>query len=388
MTNKSKSNKALKIGIPIAAVVLLIGISLAVMLGSSTRVAFLNVEEGAVEVDTGNGWVPATDGMKLSEDDSVRTLEGKAVLILYESIIINLDENTEVTIADLSKDNVKVKQGSGSTWNKFANIMGIKGFEVETPTTVATVRGTEFWVDMDSVGVSDGEVDVKMAGAQFTVKPGHKVIKPAGVAKLVNFTELDKKEIIANKKVVINQLKDLRQQEIEKHKTTYELAKKIKGWTDADVQRYINRLDNGEFNVEELKEKTILPAESIDKFAKLTKEIQEYNKEMPGLNTGAGSADMDTRMLGGESKDKDKGGLIDVTVQEGESTDDDHQNWIEVRSMEGESQDKDKGGLIETSGEAVDINRVVQKRDENQVLTQNTEEKQAQANNSIIDNTK
>lgn len=278
---KKKTNKALKIGIPIGIVVILLIISLATVLGSPTRPAFLNIEEGDVQVDVGKGWVAAEDGMKLSEEDSVRTLEGKAVLILYESIIVQLDENTEVSIAELSKKHTKLDQKSGSTWNKFMAITGVSNYEVETPTTVATVRGTEFWVDMDSIGVSEGEVNAKIDGKSMTVKSGHKAVREG--VKVVPFTEADRQKAIAQKQVVIKHLKNLRVQELEKHKTTYNLVKSMRGWDDADVQRYMERLDRGEFSVDDLKEKSKIPAKSIDKFAEISKEIQKNNQEIEQL---------------------------------------------------------------------------------------------------------
>jgi hypothetical protein len=276
-----KTNKALKIGIPIGVVVLLIIISLATVLGSTTRPAFLNIEEGEVQVDVGKGWVAAQDGMKLSEDDSVRTLEGKAVLVLYESIIVQMDENTEVSIAELSKKHTKLDQKSGSTWNKFMAITGIDSYEVETPTTVATVRGTEFWVDMESVGVSEGEVEAKIEGKSMTVKSGHKALREG--VKVVPFSEQDRQRSILKKQIVIKHLKNLRVQEIEKHKTTYNLVKKTRGWDDADVQRYMDKVDRGELDVDRIKEGAKLPAKSIDKFAAISKEIQKNAQEIEQL---------------------------------------------------------------------------------------------------------
>jgi hypothetical protein len=309
LTNK-KPKINLKIWIPVAAVVLIIIISLVLLLGSDTRVAFLNIEEGDVEVDTGKGWISAIDGMDLSLEDKVRTLEGKAVVILYESILVQLDENTEISIEELSKKNVKVRQESGSTWNKFMAIAGVGGFEVETPNTVATVRGTEFWDDMESVGVAGGKVGVEIDGKITTVESGFKVMVDG--AEVLAFDDEDWQRVVEHKLIILKHLKKLRQEEIDKHPTTYNMIKKSKGWTDADVKRYIDRLDNGEFDEDSLKEKTVLPMKSVEKFAELTKEIKKHVKALNRLKSASAGFD-------------------------GESTDDAHDTPIESLDDVGEA---------------------------------------------------
>ncbi len=281
--NKKQKEKYLKIGIPVGVVLLLIIISLAVLMSSKTRVAFLNIEEGDVQVDQGSGWTSAEDGMKLGLDDKVRTLDGSAVVVLYESVLVQLDPETEISIEELSRKNSRIRQESGSTWNKFMAIAGIQNFEVETPTTVATVRGTSFWVDMDSVGVESGQVDVRFGQDEFKVQAGHKALREG--KEVLPFDEQDRARAILRKQIIIKHLKQLRQEEIEKHKTTYNLAKKLKGWTDADVQRYMDRLDRGEFDPDQLRKRTILPAKSVDKFAKISEEIIEQKRVLEQLKT-------------------------------------------------------------------------------------------------------
>ncbi len=283
MTKKKDNTKYLKIGIPVGVVLLLIIVSLVFIMGSSTRVAFLNIEEGSVEVDTGKGWTTASDGMDLDLKDKVRTLDGSAVLILYESILVQMDPNTEIAIEDLSKKNVKLRQESGSTWNKFMSIAGIQNFEVETPTTVATVRGTSFWVDDNGVGVESGNVDVRFGDKKFNVKAGHKAIRER--LEVLPFNERDRAKAIIKKQLIVKQLKNLRQQEIDKHPTTYKTVKSLRGWTDDDVKRYMDRLDRGEFDENEIRKRTILPAESVDKFAKITTEIKKQQSSLEKLKS-------------------------------------------------------------------------------------------------------
>ena len=141
--------------------------------------AFLTVESGELQVDSGSGWRTVTGEVSLSLKDKVQTLDGTAVITLYESILIALEENTEISLSSLQEEKTAIKQEKGSTWSKFTSVTGIKGYEVETPTTVATVRGTEFGInaDDDIIWVAEGKVDVNRGGKIFTLEEFEKLLK-------------------------------------------------------------------------------------------------------------------------------------------------------------------------------------------------------------------
>ena len=169
----------LRIGIAVVIFLITFTIVTKIVVGS-TKPAYLHIESGSVEVNTGSGWQTAEDGMSLSKKDSVRTGEnGEAIVILYDSSFINLEPNTEITIEQLSKSNTKVKQDSGETWNKFSKITGMSGYEVETPNTVATIRGTEFLINADEekIIVVEGIVDYKYGNITVKIKEFEKYIK-------------------------------------------------------------------------------------------------------------------------------------------------------------------------------------------------------------------
>ncbi len=125
-------------------------------------IAILHIESEAVEVDLGSGYQRAVEGMALSVKHKVRTLNGEASLILHNSIIVALDQDSEIQIDDLDKEHVKITHSAGSAWHKFLDLTGVKTFTVETPQTVATVKGTEFGTTMDRILVAQGEVEVEV----------------------------------------------------------------------------------------------------------------------------------------------------------------------------------------------------------------------------------
>jgi hypothetical protein len=121
--------------------------------------AQLVINSGTVLVKHGgDSWDVATSGMLLYSSDSVRTGDNSsASIVFFKSSIVRLDSNTEVMIKELMRaaeiTNVTLDQSVGRTWNTIRNISGIDNYEVQTPTTVASVRATTFVI---TVGI-DGE---------------------------------------------------------------------------------------------------------------------------------------------------------------------------------------------------------------------------------------
>lgn len=243
---------------------------------SYTRTAFLNVESEAVQVDTGAGWQSAKDGMDLGLDDKVKTEDGVASVVIYESVIVALDPGSEVTIKDLNKEHVKVTHDSGSAWHKFTGLTGIEAFSVETPATVATVRGTEFETTMESVRVSEGKVEVVTKdGKTFLIEGGYKLMQVGDEWVKVPLTKADKADLIAQMNLTVDRLRKLRWAEIMKKETLYNTVKALYGLTDDDVQVYLADADAGEYDLNEAEAMSPVKSEVVGKIKAITLEIIE-----------------------------------------------------------------------------------------------------------------
>jgi hypothetical protein len=120
--------------------------------------AQLIIDSGIVKVKHGGSWTIAESGMDLYESDSIKTEDNSsASIILFKTSVIRLDENTEVTLWELIRDEetkVTLQQNSGRTWNTVTKISGIDDYEIQTPTTIASVRGTAFVVIVQENGSS------------------------------------------------------------------------------------------------------------------------------------------------------------------------------------------------------------------------------------------
>lgn len=160
--------------IPVIIVICLVGVlwfTLSPDIAKAESKAQLIIESGTVQVKHAEGsWISAENGMELYQSDSVRTGDNtSASIVLFESSIIRLDSNTEVTLQELiqheGETSVTINQDAGRTWNTVSKMSGIDNYDVQTPTTVASVRGTAFVVIVESngttyYGVSHGILNV------------------------------------------------------------------------------------------------------------------------------------------------------------------------------------------------------------------------------------
>ena len=256
----------------------------------ATIIATLNIEQGTVEVDLGKGWQKAQDGMELSSKAKVRTLQDSiATLLLYDSIIVRLSENTEVSLEKL-EENLTLKQNSGTTWNKFLHLAGIKSYSVETPTTTATVRGTGFLVavsqDETEVSVSDGEVEIKTRENEIRkLKEFERIVKRRGKPLMRRALTLAQKEKIRKHLMKdIEFLKRRRLRRIISNKIVMAMLHKY-NVSEKELPKWLEKIDREEINVSEIMRRTPTPLKRkfLDRLQKETEEIVRINRRLRRL---------------------------------------------------------------------------------------------------------
>lgn len=161
---------------------------------SSPETALILIEEGKVQVTHENSDTMVEEQSTVFVGDKIKTFpDSKATIIFPDNDVLRLDNNTEITLLDLvSSDTdakVKIEQNFGNTWSRVESILDKKReYSVETPTLVATVRGTVFNVDATStdeswVGVTESTVDVerKQDNMQLPVSAGNFSLVKKGI---------------------------------------------------------------------------------------------------------------------------------------------------------------------------------------------------------------
>jgi hypothetical protein len=163
--------------------------------------AYLKSIIGTVKVRKGESptWKDGRPNMVLKEKDAVRTfVESQVEIMTSEGSVLRLDENTTLEMSTLKvfgggAQTTKIKILNGTVLANVKKLVNTGSkFDFETPTAVASIRGTTVGFDVSSektlVKVYDGEVMVTPKGSQSGVSvktnqmtaiiKGQKIIKP------------------------------------------------------------------------------------------------------------------------------------------------------------------------------------------------------------------
>jgi hypothetical protein len=152
------------------------------------RMATLDRTEGVVDLlPTGSDtWLPASAGEHVEVGSRIRTGPGSAaVLVFFDGSTTNLEAKTEIAVIEMSSPRgndrvILLEQALGQTYSRVQQSPDHESrFEIETPTTLVAVRGTEFStaVEMDGttrVAVIEGTVEVTAQEATVVVQVGQK----------------------------------------------------------------------------------------------------------------------------------------------------------------------------------------------------------------------
>jgi len=194
-----------------------IAVMLAVFSGSvfsqaddNTQKAFIKTMVGNVEVSSAVSakWRPARAGMMVKMGCNIRTyIESSADIEIETGTVLRIGENSVVTLAKMIKDkdaNVtssNVKLGTGQIWANVKKLTNTKSeFEFETPTAVASIRGTKLGLSVDKSGtqldVYEGLVMVRPrggAGREVGVSTRNRAIigDASHAIQVIQFTEKD-----------------------------------------------------------------------------------------------------------------------------------------------------------------------------------------------------
>lgn len=81
---------------------------------------------------------------------SVKTGVGRATVLLPDNSVISLSENTEISV-NHTEQATSIFQSLGNTYHRVEALVTGKTYEVQTPGTLAAVRGTKFAVSYDKI---------------------------------------------------------------------------------------------------------------------------------------------------------------------------------------------------------------------------------------------
>ena len=196
----------MKSAIKLLAVFLVFGFALELSAAAQRPVAALKEVTGIAKIQrTGSKQqnVAAPGGL-LYNGDRLNTEKMSSVALLFiDGSMLKIMENSEVTINAQRKEDrkldTKVDLPLGEVWAKVTR--RDSKFDVETPSSVASVKGTEFTVSVDASGTSnlfvfEGLVDFQNELGKVSVKRNQKstAIKDQPPGEPAKMTKKDKEE--------------------------------------------------------------------------------------------------------------------------------------------------------------------------------------------------
>lgn len=150
-----------------------------------------------------------TDEIDLPSGSAVKTIEGQAHVLFPDNSLMSIDSQTELTI-NVDTSGVSINQILGNTWHRVQKLLSGKNYQVETPTAIASVRGTVFAIDVlkkytedqTDAYVTEGSVNLD----QVIKKDSKKEVK---FSKLITAGKLLKvKKFIENQKPELEDISD------------------------------------------------------------------------------------------------------------------------------------------------------------------------------------
>lgn len=147
---------------------------------TTASIGNLQIYQGSAEVIRSGKIEPAKTGAGIRTSDTIKTADhSKIAVVLKDSSIVRLDANTEVEVGNIDYQGGKIKDADfklklGRFWSKVTPLSPGGNFNIETPTIVASVRGTRFNVtyrpELTSVYVNRRIVEVALKSDESAVQ--------------------------------------------------------------------------------------------------------------------------------------------------------------------------------------------------------------------------
>ena len=143
--------------------------------------------QGAVEARRAGqtAWQPVTLNATFSPGDVIRVLDrGRADIAMLDQSMLRLNANTELTVEPVKEGRAGVVSLLRGATHFFSR--GPRSLEVQTPFTVAGVRGTEFYIGLEPdralLTVFEGTVLAQNPAGSLTLTSGQSAVAQTGKA--------------------------------------------------------------------------------------------------------------------------------------------------------------------------------------------------------------
>jgi ferric-dicitrate binding protein FerR (iron transport regulator) len=170
--------------------------------GESKAVAVVLKTLGDVQAKQTKGWAKMAKGSKLYSGNEVQTKKDgyAAVMFLDDKSVVKVKPNSVLKVQGNYEGKTISKQIVMDVGELFVKVSKQKGsFQVATPTSVASVKGTEFWVIEGDQGTTiiglEGLIELSNKTSGQTVTVGVGQTGTSGIDGNVNITETKEGDI-------------------------------------------------------------------------------------------------------------------------------------------------------------------------------------------------
>ncbi|MBW7857179.1 MAG: FecR domain-containing protein [Leptonema sp. (in: Bacteria)] len=174
-----------------------------------TPVARVAIVKGDVSIVDGQMVTPATNGLILNAGHIIRTgASSMAEIFVKDQGVVRLNENTEFGLTRIDANGTHVDQTKGTAAFFLKRLKQDSEFIVNTPTSVAAVRGTSFIVDVK--GKSEASYVLFDGAIEVSNQKGESIIlDQKGELSVTEKTKMSKEAIRPLSKESLTQLRKM-----------------------------------------------------------------------------------------------------------------------------------------------------------------------------------
>ncbi|MFQ3674965.1 MAG: FecR family protein [Endomicrobiia bacterium] len=228
--------------------------------------------QGNVVYGVGEKWLAVKKGQLLKENEKIKTLsKSYALLLLPDGTSISLSENTELVIKDLSGD-IILNLNNGRTKSKVKPLKLGQKFEIRTPVSVASVRGTVF-----ITGFVDGQAELVVEQGKV-IWGGLDAIETTG--EITNFVEVNESEKITATEEGLGEKTVLTEEQLKSYDNFFELKIDVGEPESGKTEPQEEKKNETEEVKKELKDELIALKQELKDFVREAKNDNFYINEI------------------------------------------------------------------------------------------------------------
>jgi len=265
----------MKTAITITGIILIIVVCILTinfMLSTSITKVYVTNIQGEVMIETDTKTQTITEEKIISKSNSIKTQENsKATVVIHESLILNLEPGTNIVIKNIDKAQLEIDITQGEVWAINLGINDVQSIKYITENYEITTFDGQLKITPEKVEVFDGIIELLAYDQWYEGNRWDILILQNTTVESQERDETQTNQMIISAEEMLEQIINIRIREIQKITKHRFLLKSIYRTDIAELNDYINKLDNDHT----LTQKAPLQTDAMQRSILLTKKISE-----------------------------------------------------------------------------------------------------------------